>query len=516
MKKKSSLLILSFLLLLLFSCSKDNSDEPKLSKGDLSIRYIQKLPEINYVWNNEIPTVEGWPEVNQEITWSAHIYNHSNLNQKNVSYIWLLDGYEIKSGTFDIQANKEISIDLKQAWSFDRHKLKLTIDPKDIIKESEEYNNDLEIFTDALSIGLYIEESLYAHFLKNQYKLNAGSVTFDDWAQCHIDSLNLMFADAIYTLTPNGVLDRVRIDKITIVPDAALPLVPIDTISQIDAGPHTHPNIEDFTVDMQWGFPAKNTDLYTDFNTRNLTNPFYFQGSFLHELGHARYLTDVYGFNLLHGLCGDSVLIEENGELIAGTPFLPGIPVSGINYQGVIEHGLLIYATSMDGLMNNDYTYIDEYSAILLNLISGYRATHGNCNLPYNYGCYFNDLPLENQLTLKSKSGAILANADIKIYQATGVSGALSFFSQRIDNTPDIQLITDDQGKVKLGQNPFSNNPIKHDWEVSNIIAIVRVEHNDKVGFTFLDSSLFNLQFWSGNTEFANYELEVELIDPDF
>jgi len=66
-----------------------------------------------------------------------------------------------------------------------------------------------------------------------------------------------MLANAIYPETPKGVRDRVRLDKITVVPDGALPLVPLTGIDQPGAGSSTHPNRNDRRVDMQWGFPAE-------------------------------------------------------------------------------------------------------------------------------------------------------------------------------------------------------------------------------------------------------------------
>ena len=47
--------------------------------------------------------------------------------------------------------------------------------------------------------------------------------------------------------------------------------------------------------------------------------------------------------------------------------------------------------------------------------------------------------------------------------------------------------------------------PVVNDWRGSNVIAIVRV--NGKYGF--LESRLFNLAYWRGQTTFADHELTV-------
>ena len=43
-----------------------NPPPPTDDGGDLQIRYIQRLPEIDFVWGSTNPSVEGWPALGQE------------------------------------------------------------------------------------------------------------------------------------------------------------------------------------------------------------------------------------------------------------------------------------------------------------------------------------------------------------------------------------------------------------------------------------------------------------------
>ena len=267
--------------------------------------------------------------------------------------------------------------------------MEFVIDPDNAFPEDEEQNNSLLIITDAISVGFYVEQRVYDYFHEYQHKLGVHSNSWEDWAQRQVRRWNEMFAKAIYPETSNGVLDRIRLDKITIVPDGALPLV---------AGglPTNSPNLNDRTVDLQWGFPATHldTDFYKDHTTVSDNNPFYYEGSLIHELGHARYLIDVYGFNVHDDGQGNTVASRENGNLIVGTDYMP-----------FVDAGTLYY-TPEKGIMNSDYTYVERYSAGALNLIAGHRATLGNYNAPGNIGVFLNrDLPSENRLTVKGKSG---------------------------------------------------------------------------------------------------------------
>ena len=480
--------------------------------GDLSIRYIQRLPQIDYGWNSSNPAAEGWPTVNQDVTWRAHVVNWASHNRDSVTYAWFLDGEEVAAGAVDIPAGGEATVDLSWSWTFDRHTVAFALDLANAFAEEEEQNNRQALFTDALTVGFYVEQSLYDYFRAHQHKLDVGSMTFDDWAHRQIDRWNAMLADAIYPVSPDGVLDRVRLDRITIVPDGALPLAPLDDIPPEDANSSAHPNVDDLTVDMQWGFPAEAVRFFDNHFDVSENNAFYFHGTLLHELGHARYLTDVYAFRVSHGVNGDSVLIKENGVPIVGTQYLPGVVVRSSGPRGH-EEGLRLYSTDIQGLMNQTYTFIDRHSAAALNLIAGHRAVCGNYNEPCNIGLYLNDLPAENRLTIRAADGGLLAGADVQIFQAVGEPGAGTFYARRIDGVPDLHLTTDAQGQVLLGHNPFSSGPVQQDWEVANTTAIIRVEHGGRVGYSFLDVSLFNLAYWEGHTDRGEYEITIQLID---
>ncbi|MFC2135112.1 hypothetical protein ACFLTH_10885 [Bacteroidota bacterium] len=523
-----SLIILIIICLFLAGCNKDSSTGPGSNDppdelpddppediyddgSDLSIRYIQRLPEIDYVWNSSDPAVEGWPAVGQEVIWKTIVVNWASHQRDSVTYSWFLDGIEVDHGAIDIPAGGEISIELTWNWTFERHELTFIIDPMDNFEEEEEQNNELTIFTDAITAGFYIEQSVYDYY-KGHYSLN-GIETFDDWLHKRINILNDMFADAVYGTSPNGVLDRIRIDKITIVSDGALPLVYSNEIPAEDYSAGTHPNLADLSVDLQWGFTAGEVSNNLKKTYMNGNNIFDIDGAtLLHELGHARYLTDVYAFRVWHGIYSDSVLIKENGELVAGSSFMPGSSMLYTSPLGTVV-GLLLYTTDIEGLMNHTYSFVDSHSAAALNLIAGHRAVCGNYNEPCNIGCYLNDLPSENRLTLCARDGTILANADVKIFQAEGVPGAGYFYARRIDGIADLQFTANDNGQVLLGHNPFSGGQIQQDWDVSNATAVIRVEYEGKVGYNFLDVSKFNLAYWAGHTELADYEMKFKLVE---
>lgn len=503
----------SFVLLMattyLAGCGDETLAGPSTAGGDPGVSYIQRLPELDYVWASPDPAREGWPDPGSRVVWRAHVRNGSRVSREGVRYRWLLDGAETASGAVDLPAAGEATVDLPWSWTFERHLLAIEIDPDDAV-DDELRNNRLAVVTDALSVGFYVERSLYEHFALHQADLGVGSTSFEDWAQRQISAYNDMFEEAVYPETPQGVHDRLRLDRITLVEDGALPLVPVD-----DPGfdpPQAVPNLNDRTVDIQWGFPTSTLLLYEDVHSVSTNNQFYYSGFMQHEMGHARYLVDVYGLDVYQGTAGDTISILEDGEPVAGSRYMPG---TSTIYNG--EEGIYLYQ-AQQGLMHDDWTYLDRHSAGALNLIAGQRATRGNFNEPENLGAYLNDLPAENRVTILDGDGNPLVGAQVSVYRSERdpLLGNLdSSYRKYFDDTPDMQRVADAEGRVLLGRDPFSDGTgVVLLLDFTNGTIILRVEHEGRVGYGFLDVTAFNQAYWRGETDLADHVLQIELHAP--
>lgn len=479
----------------------------------LTVGFIERLPRLDYVWNSAAPAKEGWPAEGQTVTWRAHLRNWSAASLSNVDYTWVLDGVTVASGTLTLAPGRETTLDFPWTWTRARHELELRVDGGNRHTIAGGRRNRLSVFTDALSMGAYVERSLYDYFRAHQHELRVGNSSFEDWLQFQLEAYNLMLARAVYPETPDGVRDRIRLDQVTIVADGALPLDPMARIIGGAFDPvQARPNVADRSVDLQWGFPAVHLDprfqIYTDRTSLQTNNQFYFSGYLQHEIGHARYLIDVYGSQVFHGTNGSRVDITENGALIAGSPYLRGTQT--INNG---QPGLMLYDTPNRGLMNAQWTFLDRHSAGAWNLIAGQRARVGNYNEPENIGVYLYDLPRENEVTVQDSSGRPLGGARVSVYQSTEPAER-GVYAKYYDDRPDIELRADGEGRVRLGQNPFSRDGrfVHSDVGYSNITVIVRVEHEGRVGYAFLEVADFNYEYWKGRTDLGRYELRVPLI----
>jgi hypothetical protein len=142
--------------------------------------------------------------------------------------------------------------------------------------------------------------------------------------------------------------------------------------------------------------------------------------------------------------------------------------------------------------------------------MAGRRATVGNYNDPQNFGWFLNDLPAQNRLTLLDSNRRAIANASVRIYQSA--VNLPAWYAINFDDVADLTLTTDNAGQVLVGRNPFAHTPIYQYWGGTNSVAIVRVEKDGNVWYGFLESRLFNLAYWRGDTFFADHEL---IVGPD-
>jgi len=463
--------------------------------NDISVGWIRREPLVPFVWGSTNATRDGWPAEGQIVTWRAFVRNWYSAAYDHVSYRWLLDGSNVAAGTVSLAPKAHTELTYAWPWEFARHELTLIIDETNAIAESSELNNRLSVYTDAISVGFWVERSLYNYFHQYQRNLSIGANGWEDWAQRHVSRWNQMFENAIYPDTPSGVFDRIRLDQIHIVPDGALPL---------NGGlPSNNPDATNRTIDLQWGFQNQLQSMYTTISTVSDSNPFYFEDSLLHELGHARYLIDTYGFNYHSKPEWSNTLITVNGALALDTPYLPRISEDSVYRPD-------FYNELGYGLMSSPKNIVDAYSAVALNLIAGRRATHGNMNSPGNIGVFLQNLPTNNIVTICDGWGTPLSNATVKIYQARGTA---SWYGKSYLATPDIVAFTDEAGRVNLGRCPFASNGfVRHSSGISEGVAVVQVERDDRIGIDFLCAMDFNMAYWRGQTQTAEYRLCVGMI----
>jgi hypothetical protein len=259
---------------------------------DLDVTYISRTPmyykyDVWYTADGKPYLRPGsendqrWPAPGEIVTFTAHIMNKGTVASGSFGYKWFIDGVEVRSGVHSSLAPGEEGTEAYQwvwAHSLDgerllgTHTVRFTVDPANTVSETYETNNSLEDRTDALSLVLAVTPELYAA-LETPVDLR-WPFSAEDWLQKQIAAMNAAFARSVYPAAPQGIVERVRLDKILVTATAP----PADTSR--DGGFF-------MTADDRFG------NAYYDPTTD-------VSGALLHELSHQLGIIDLYniGFPL--------------------------------------------------------------------------------------------------------------------------------------------------------------------------------------------------------------------------
>jgi len=532
----------------------------QLELPDLNVANIMRTPRYDYGAPKEQPAA------GDKVTFVARVANRGGAPTGMFSYAWYMDGAEVESGTHaGLSSGQMITMTRQWAWQDGNHTVRLTLDPSNAIPEVSEDNNEVEDRTNGLAAGFWVEQSVYDYFNVHQVDLGLGSVSWDDYAQRQIRIWNQMFAEATSPLTPQGIIDRVRLDKVTVVADGMLPSCATN-----------FPDTNDKTIDLQWGWPSEgvgvpsghNPACYGELNGYiNHPEAQIVQYSLMHELSHARYLIDLYGFNVYVAAVhlstdvdstSPTLMLERDienggnfavpaylaigGELIVcqhksgnafsdcsrgaeGTTPRPHSSGTLVNLALVrLQDGAgnliegspampligwedhLYYSRYPDDLMNGGLVY-RQYSAYAWNRIAGRRPVCGNYNPPCNIGEYLRDLPHGNILEIHREDGQPLYGAKVELHRPRSYP---SVYGKLFLKDPDAVYITDALGHVSLGASPFGDLTAEVGPERG--LILLRITSAGESNYRFFEITWANEAYWAGQQDTAVYMLDTDLV----
>lgn len=427
---------------------------------DLDVTYISRTPRYN--WD----ATKKWPNLGEVVTFTAHVKNKGTIASGPFDFLWKVDNQIVSAGTAQsILPGGEVTQVYNWTWGSGRRYVSFQVDPLNLVSETAETNNVITDTTDALALGFWVEQSVYNEF--NNISNGAGTYSWEDWAQRIVQKMNWMFEQSVYPLAPQGVLTRVRLDNITIVPDGTLfNLVP------------GHAPYDTF-YDGRWGFSYEE---YHNCQCCPQTVCYDVPWWVIHELGH--YLlgrVDIYALDVQGG---DVNVLDENGNRIAGTPLLP-----------YISFDVVYYASRVYDVMHvpDPYSLFSDYHAYSLNRDwpQGQRTHHG-----WNY---IYEIPSETRIRVLDNDDQPIPNVEVSVYQTLPGDGSSGPYSQNIDNTPDIVGVTDLQGVVSLGSEPFGNFV---PYGMTAGIALVKLKKltTGQYRYIWIEVTDLNLAYWKGQT----------------
>lgn len=469
-------------------------------EADLDAMYVERLPKINFDGPNG-----GWPVEGQNVIWRAHAKNWGP-KPVTTAYRWTIDCGEVARGTVTIKGNQEITLDLPWSWTQKRHAIAFEIDPDNKAAEFIHHNNKVEFASNAITVGVYVERSFADIYHDVQPKLGYDDVNgIEDWFQRVIKHWNKMLRMAKFTPeAPEGALDQVRLDEIIICPDQALPY-------QNGDWPTNFPNFDDKTVDLIWGYPYKFDEfekwpidiekIKKETRPDNVyTDPHFINFWTIHELGHARYLVDTYGFDV-HVSTDDNRNIDIKDD--------QGKDICGLYLQG---KGM-VHKRHYGGQMCGEYEQYGPYDVVMLNRIAGKRARQGNGNGTSPIGEYLYDIPKSFKIKFTGPNGETLANDPVKVYWAAPKN---EWYGKYYDNTVDREFTTDAEGCITTDIGFFNDKKqIIHTYGWANTVPIVRVDHQGKTYYIFIEVTQVNVLANISKETVPTLTVQVPLRDGD-
>ncbi len=458
---------------------------PALAGPDLDVSYISRTPKYdryNVTYTSNInpadpgttrpslsPTEQAkkrWPSAGELVTFTALIRNSGNAHTGTFAYKWYFDGEEVASGTMNsIPPGGYATTSWIWNWDSEQisHRIKFVADPDNLIAEDIETNNSREDYTNALCFSIYVWQDLYDWFKTEARKTNPNIASFDDWVQQQIFWMNKMFQQAVYPSSPNGILERVRIDRIVIYPE-----------STPDPEPWATHAPEDIWADGRRGFT---TTEYLPIFLEDLSVLNTYMPSCIHEWGHQLGMIDIYQLN-------------NEGENTVG-PKVGWI------------------STRAGDMMESCGDHYTDHTAYFMN--SNLHSRRGF------YGEYLYDVPATCRIRLLDAYHRPIPNATIKFHQSrdrritsqaafTGVTDAFGYFT--LPNRNCYGSFTTATGHT------LHNNP----WGLINVVGVngnffcdITTADNQK-DYQYIEILQFNVAYRAGYTDFFTYDLQSSII----
>jgi CARDB len=476
---------------------------------DLTVAYIERTPRYSryaVTYTNRSPTIPAglpslcssnveakrWPDSGEVVTYTGHVRNVGFSPTTDNQYQWRVNGAVAATGALpNIAAGGEVTIAFQHAFSTAR--IELAVDTNNTNVELDETNNALAIGTRDLTLSIFVERGLYDIF--KDTTSNGQPSSFEGWINSNIATMNQRFAQSQYPgVAPNGILDRVRIDKLAVIDDwEALLVNQGDCVADTD-DPHK------LLIDGRWNFSdgpganligqSWNWHWFHDYVSALAGR---IDWGLIHELAHQLGLIDEYRMNLKNDPSANNgfhVLDSSGSEIPASTlPLYDAFDQIVFQFPGLMTGG--------DTRPYMDGTFFSNHSAGGMNSHAGHRRGY--------FGEYLWDTPDTTHLQLSDQNGVILTGRPVQIFQQDAATGIY-------DNVPEITGMTDGQGRLllpnrsvtgavtatghRLRANPFGQIDV---LGRNGAMFIRATSASDQPLYAFVFVIDLNLAYWSGH-----------------
>jgi hypothetical protein len=486
-----------------------------VEQADLDLIYVELQPA--YRWQE----TKNKPEPGDSVTSIVHVVNFGYkpvtrdipvlfelIPERNDNFVCDADEKPINNKRLRIsgglQPLEEKTVTVTWRWPRKPVWVRVTLDPGDTIPEICEANNMVCELNTARPLKFGSDRTDIVATYTNRIINHIGSFSLIDWVEAEKLRMDVMLREAVYPCTsPDGIRDIYRIQK----------------FYEME-GKKLHEEVYEKEADLyDGGFPV-----------REPVNLLAIDSAIIHELGHTCLaLPDLYGYPVHK----ENVLLKDkDGEYYAGTEVMP-----------VIERNMLFLSSAnnvpcgvgYNSLMNHCHFWIHPSNAGKIQYFAGYRG-------PRFWGVQGKLVPYgEHNLMIYDVNDEPLNGAAVYVYHVTQVplaDAGKRFFADR----PKYRGKTDATGRFRFpdktcrywdspetdaveGEHPFWNpfGEVCDDYDIPQEFAftpnvwtvegllLIKIVKDDNVEFAWLPLTVFNEEFFNGNTWAGTYEIRTSL-----
>lgn len=378
------------------------------NRGDAYVRNVVDGHESGVMMNPGGAETQKWPKDGEDVTYTAIVKNVGTERAEGFSYEWYVTDDIKQKGDHaaSVEPGATVRFTLNTKFKNDHidHRTQpigFLIRPKNDVFAGNDY---LEIQANALNLGIWVDEAFYELFSKDVN--GAGTRSFEDWIQWQFRIWNdVLLKHSRFSVAPDGCRERIRIGRITIVPNGTL-----------KGGAHIPNDTPTLIYDGEWGFDGSFGDVqgYIDAVRRVADR------ALIHEMSHQIGLIDLYQMNvdpsLPNGELGKVKLLWNDSVLTRGKfdPF-PGLMGGGdTRNESQVPSQVPIPQRDVEGVMfrsplfePTDLYALTDVAALNANL--GYRRGF--------YGEFLYSMPPLVLVTASDMGGNPITVGTLSFYQ---------------------------------------------------------------------------------------------------
>lgn len=207
-------------------------EQPELP--DLTVAYVERLPRDPSL-HGKVAIEDGvavvgvdsanvaWkPKPGASVTFRVHVLNAGRKASAEATCRVLIDGKEIKQTKIGaLEPRQRFEVEAPWAWQDGRHTLRVELQAAGTTAEINQWNNTFQEEVGAQPVAVVVARSRYDRFEAQRNAVD--SYCFEDWVQYQLGCINALFRQSVYPTSPEGIIERVRCDRILIVEDPDQP-----------------------------------------------------------------------------------------------------------------------------------------------------------------------------------------------------------------------------------------------------------------------------------------------------